>query len=284
MAGKDARRNISRAADAPQKSPGLIPGFAKIVRNRFTGGVFKEWLFGRKPPAPALATPPADFLPVGNRHLPLRLVRHHRARRYLLRLLPDATIRLTVPRGGSIGEARRFALSQTAWLEQQLEKLAYRPQRSPGWVVGTAVLFLGSLQPIQAGELGAVRLDTQLIKVGDATDLRPPIEKHLHQLAARELPPRVWELAKLHGLTVQRVTVRNQKSRWGSCSRRGTISLNWRLIQTPELVRDYIILHELMHLRQMNHSNRFWQEVAGVCPNYPAAEQWLKEHARLLRA
>ena len=246
--------------------------------------MFKEWFFRPKPPVPAPVPPPADTLTVGNRDLPLRLVRHPRARRYLLRLLPDATIRLTVPRGGSIGEARRFAVSQTAWLEQQLEKLAQRPPRAPGWSIGTAVLFRGILQPIEAGDPGTVRLDTQLIKVGDATNLRPPIEKQLHQLAARELPPRVWELAKLHGLTVQRVTVRNQKSRWGSCSRRGTISLNWRLIQTPELVRDYIILHELMHLRQMNHSDRFWQEVAGVCPNYPAAEQWLKEHARLLRA
>ena len=254
-----------------KKSPPATLGFAKTLHNRFTGAVFKEWFFRPKPPAPA------DTLPVGNRHLPLRLVRHPRARRYLLRLLPDATIRLTVPRGGSIGEARRFAVSQTAWLEQQLEKLAHRPQRPSGWSVGTAVLY-------QADEPGTVRLDTRLIKVGDATNLRPPIEKHLHQLAARELPPRVWELARQHGLTVQRVTVRNQKSRWGSCSRRGTISLNWRLIQTPELVRDYIILHELMHLRQMNHSDRFWQEVAAVCPNYQAAEQWLKEHARLLRA
>ena len=165
-----------------------------------------------------------------------------------------------------------------------MEKLAHRPQRPSGWSVGTAVLYQGNLHPIEADEPGTVRLDTRLIKVGDATNLRPPIEKHLHQLAARELPPRVWELARQHGLTVQRVTVRNQKSRWGSCSRRGTISLNWRLIQTPELVRDYIILHELMHLRQMNHSDRFWQEVAAVCPNYQAAEQWLKEHARLLRA
>ncbi len=267
-----------------KKSPPVTLGFAKTLHNRFTGAVFKEWFFRPKPPAPAPVPPPADTLPVGNRHLPLRLVRHPRARRYLLRLLPDATIRLTVPRGGSIGEARRFAVSQTAWLEQQLEKLAHRPQRPSGWSVGTTVLYLGNLHPIEADEPGTVRLNTQLIKVGDATNLRPPIEKHLHQLAARELPPRVWELARQHGLTVQRVTVRNQKSRWGSCSRRGTISLNWRLIQTPELVRDYIILHELMHLRQMNHSDRFWQEVAAVCPNYQAAEQWLKEHARLLRA
>jgi len=83
----------------------------------------------------------------------------------------------------------------------------------------------------------------------------------------------------LHGVNVARVTVRNQKSRWGSCSRRGTISLNWRLIQTPGFVRDCIILHELAHRWQMNHSARFWREVETVCPKYETAERWLKQHS-----
>jgi predicted metal-dependent hydrolase len=73
--------------------------------------------------------------------------------------------------------------------------------------------------------------------------------------------------------------VRNQRSRWGSCSRRGTISLNWRLIQTPVSVRDYVILHELAHLKEMNHSKRFWREVARLCPDYKEAENWLKRHS-----
>jgi predicted metal-dependent hydrolase len=114
-------------------------------------------------------------------------------------------------------------------------------------------------------------------------DLRPAIEGHLRQLAARELPPRVLELAARHGLTVRRITVRNQKSRWGSCSRRGTISLNWRLIQTPAFVSDYICLHELVHLKQMNHSPKFWREMERVFPDYQTAKHWLKEHSDLLR-
>jgi len=77
------------------------------------------------------------------------------------------------------------------------------------------------------------------------------------------------------------VSVRNQRSRWGSCSRHGTISLNWRLVQTPTFVRDYIILHELAHLKEMNHSKRFWREVARLCPDFGRAERWLKEHPDL---
>jgi predicted metal-dependent hydrolase len=122
------------------------------------------------------------------------------------------------------------------------------------------------------------------MNVSDAhADLRPAIQKHLRALASKELTPRVMELAALHRVNVSRVTVRNQKSRWGSCSRRGTISLNWRLIQSPGFVRDYIILHELAHRRQMNHSEKFWQEVERLFPDYSQAERWLKQHANLLR-
>ena len=129
-----------------------------------------------------------------------------------------------------------------------------------------------------------VRCGSESVRVSDPdADLRPAIEDHLRRLAARELPPRVLALAARHGLTVRRITIRSQKSRWGSCSRRGTISLNWRLIQTPVHVSEYILLHELMHLRQMNHSPRFWQEVERVCPDYRMAERWLKEHSGLLR-
>jgi predicted metal-dependent hydrolase len=78
------------------------------------------------------------------------------------------------------------------------------------------------------------------------------------------------------------VTVRNQRSRWGSCSRRGTISLNWRLVQAPGFVRDYLVLHELAHLKEMNHSRRFWSEVARLCPDFAEAERWLKQHSTLL--
>ena len=91
------------------------------------------------------------------------------------------------------------------------------------------------------------------------------------------------EYAAVHQLPVRRITVRNQRSRWGSCSRRGTISLNWRLIQAPPFVRDYLILHELSHVREMNHSPRFWREVERVCPDYETAERWLKQHSALLK-
>jgi hypothetical protein len=224
---------------------------------------------------------------VNQRRVPAVFVRHPRARRYVMRLRADGSVRVTIPRSGSATEARRFAERHSAWLERALHRLDTRTPVAKEWRVGTAIFFRGEQVTIEAGlesESRHIRLGTEVLPVADpAGDLRPVIERHLWRLAAQELPPRVLEFAARHQLAVRRVTVRNQRSRWGSCSRRGTISLNWRILQAPPAVRDYLILHELMHLREMNHSARFWREVERACPDYKQAERWLKHHAALLR-
>jgi predicted metal-dependent hydrolase len=113
-------------------------------------------------------------------------------------------------------------------------------------------------------------------------DLRPTLEAQFARRGRIELPARAWELAAITRVNVTQVTVRNQRSRWGSCSVGGTISLNWRLVQTPDLVRDYIIHHELMHLHEMNHSAHFWARVEEVYPEWREAEEWLKRNGSLL--
>ena len=90
----------------------------------------------------------------------------------------------------------------------------------------------------------------------------------LRDRARRELPQRLLELSAQHGLTVARISIRNQRWRWGSCSRSGHICLNWRLVEMPEPVRDYVLIHELMHLRRLDHSPAFWKLVAAACPAY----------------
>lgn len=100
--------------------------------------------------------------------------------------------------------------------------------------------------------------------------------------ASRELPARLHQLAADHGLIATKVTVRNQRSRWGSCSPSGHICLNWRLVLMPDSVRDYVLIHELMHLRQLNHSRRFWRLVEKACPEFEAARQWLRDNRHLL--
>jgi len=234
--------------------------------------------------AKATPGPTTDMLQLNARAVPLVLVHHPRARRYLLRLRADGTVRVTIPRRGTILAAKDFARRNSVWLEQQFQRLAAQPPAPAGWHVGTEILFRGVPVRLELNPAGAVCFGSEQINVSAAaTDLRPATQKHLRQLAAQELPARVLELAAQHRVSISRVSVRNQKSRWGSCSRRGCISLNWRLIQAPAFVSDYVILHELAHRRQMNHSEKFWQEVASLCPDYRSAQRWLKQHAALLR-
>jgi len=149
-------------------------------------------------------------------------------------------VRVTIPRGGSKREAREFADSQHAWIERQLRRVeAARAVAQP------------------------------------AAD--PEIDRRERARAARELPARLLDLAREHGLMVSRISIRNQRWRWGSCSKSGHICLNWRLVLMPAWVRDYVIIHELMHLRRLDHSPKFWKLVARACPEYERARRWLRQ-------
>jgi predicted metal-dependent hydrolase len=101
--------------------------------------------------------------------------------------------------------------------------------------------------------------------------------------ARAELPRRLRELAVVLGLQVTKVSVRNQRARWGSCGRDGHICLNWRLVLMPAWVRDYVLIHELMHLRRLDHSRAYWRLVAAACPEYQNARRWLRANGPALR-
>jgi predicted metal-dependent hydrolase len=101
--------------------------------------------------------------------------------------------------------------------------------------------------------------------------------------AGTELAARLRELAAQHGLVVARVSIRDQHTRWGSCGRDRSICLNWRLVLMPPPVRDYVMIHELMHLKRLDHSRAYWALVAAACPDYQEARRWLREHGPSLR-
>ncbi|MDB6115667.1 MAG: hypothetical protein JWQ62_2612 [Lacunisphaera sp.] len=216
----------------------------------------------------------------------LIFVRSLRAWHYRLTLRKDGVAVATVPRRGSEAEARRFVEAHGDWLARARARQARKPRGAENWAVGTAVLWRGEMREIRRAGEGAkptVCLAADVFRVAAFEgDLRPALEAGFARRAKIELPARTWELAAETKVDVKHVTVRNQRSRWGSCSAGGTISLNWRLVQTPDMVRDYIIYHELMHLREMNHSGRFWARVEEVCPWWREAERWLKRNGSLL--
>lgn len=227
-----------------------------------------------------------ELLAVGLQPVPVHFRRNRLARRYILRVNAEGVIHVTIPRGGTESGAREFARKHTRWIELQIQRHLNRPSSPAPWTHGTEIFFRGesiklSVEPTITGK----RIDfaNQTIDTSARhSDVRECVQNKLRALANVELPTRTLELAQREGLKVHRVTVRNQRTRWGSCSSRATISLNWRLIQTPAFVRDYIILHELMHLREMNHSERYWALVQKACPDYLQAEAWLKSHSKLL--
>jgi predicted metal-dependent hydrolase len=220
--------------------------------------------------------------------------RSHRARNYRLTLRRDGTAVATIPARGSEREAMRFVEQHRDWLDRARERQRRRPRPADVWVIGTFVLWRGQMTAIRVaagatpvGGLSQARpkvcLAADVFQVSKLEgDLRATLEAHFARRAKVELPARTWELAAITGVDVKLVTVRNQRSRWGSCSANGTISLNWRLVQTPDTVRDYIIYHELMHLKEMNHSERFWSRVAEVCPGWRDAERWIKRNGALV--
>ena len=229
-------------------------------------------------PAPLVSAPPLPPLVPAAPVLPaIEFVRRRGARRYILRVMDDGTLRVTVPYWGSRREARQFAESQEGWVARQRAQRAVRVAAT--WSVGATVLVDGVA--LVFADLGGGRvaiggevLPGQAEPGGDAGAV---VREWLRQRAVARLPGELATLAARHAIAVTRVSIRDQKSRWGSCSRRGTISLNWRLVQTPPFAREYVLLHELMHRRELNHSARFWRLVATACPRYVEARKWLRE-------
>jgi predicted metal-dependent hydrolase len=247
----------------------------------------QQTLLGFFAPAPGVHhAPPARGENTASSRDGIVFERSARARHYRLTLRRDGTAVATIPVRGSEREALRFVEQHRDWLARARERQRRRPRAAELWPVGARVLWRGELAEIRiaaAGEKAMVCLGADVFRVPRLDgDLRPTLEAHFARRARVELPARAWELAAETGVDVKHVTVRNQRSRWGSCSATGTISLNWRLVQTPDFVRDYIVYHELMHLREMNHSSRFWARVEEVCPGWRDAERWIKRNGALV--
>jgi len=197
---------------------------------------------------------------------------------------PDGTLRVTIPRRGSRGEAINFIGRHLAWITK--ERARVRSDQSPvRWTNGSRILLDGESVTISVehhGDRVVATYGGRSVMAADPGDVRDAIERDFRALAAERLIPRLAEFALQFGVNFTRVTIRNQRSRWGSCSRRGAIALNFRLVQMPPAVADYVLIHELMHVKQQNHGARFWSLVEQACPAYRDSERWLRTKGRSL--
>lgn len=160
-----------------------------------------------------------------------------------LQIKQDSSIELKAPLHTTNAQIQEFLNQKSEWIEKHLQAVLERKKR------------LSQVKPLNKEEI--------------------------HELANQALeviPKRVAYFASLVGVTYGRITIRNQKSRWGSCSTKGNLNFNCLLMLAPTDVLDYVVVHELCHRKEMNHSPKFWAEVRKVMPDYEKQKLWLKEH------
>jgi predicted metal-dependent hydrolase len=210
----------------------------------------------------------------------VRVIRHRQARRYTLRVQSSTReVVLTMPLRGSMEEARDFAQQHRAWIAARLRRL---PQPAP-FVDGAVVPFRGASHRIEhrRGVRGTVWIENSsagenlLCVAGEKPHIARRVTDFLKREAKRELEQASRRAAARLGVKIKRVSVRDQTSRWGSCSTTGVLSYSWRLILAPPFVLEYLAAHEVAHLVEMNHSPRCWHLVERLCPETACAKAWL---------
>ncbi|MGQ0485171.1 MAG: M48 family metallopeptidase [Hyphomicrobiales bacterium] len=221
-------------------------------------------------------------LAIGPAGLDVVFRRHGQARRLVLRLNGEGTAAVvTVPRGVSRARALDFAARSAGWLEARLAQRGERVALLPG----SAIPLRGVPHEIRhmPSRRGTVTADPQelLIHVpGELPHLARRLTDWLKLAARQELTAAAQRYAAAMGVSFRCISIRDQNSRWGSCSAAGELSFSWRLILTPAHVLDYVAAHEVAHLKYMDHGPQFWRLVLGHCPEAPRAKKWLKAHGQ----
>ena len=225
-------------------------------------------------PVAARAAAAAEAISVGDPAIEIRLRRDGRANRMILRVGREAAPVMTLPPTVPLARARAFALEQEGWLRSQLAKSPAPPPVGPGSVLP----FRGGRLELRAGS-GRLRLDGEALLVpGPAAQVGRRAAVYLRETALAACVAAAERHAARLGRAPGRVSLRDPRGRWGSCTATGDLMFSWRLILAPEPVLDYVAAHEVAHLVEMNHSPRFWALVACLRPDFAAQRDWLRRH------
>lgn len=211
----------------------------------------------------------------GGQEIPLNHKPNPRAKRLSLRLSSkEHLLVLTTPPRTSASQISSFLRQCTPWVEKQLAKLTKTFKIEPG-------VELPLHGTVYQCVLDPLRRKPALCKVTQTLRLPPQcLQEDLYtffkQMAEKILPTYIRNAAESLDQRVEKITIRDSKSRWGSCSGRKTISISWRLILAPPEIAHYVCIHEAAHLLHMNHSPDFWKVVESLCPTYRTHKKWLK--------
>ncbi len=214
------------------------------------------------------------------------LKRSLRAKTVRLQVLPGSGLTVTIPRYYDPGDVPKTIQKYASWILNKLATCAVRHDHRLEPVPGDNIPYLGRAVPLLVNQgpdkLYSFRLDPHglVISLGSGSvKLSVLLEHWYRREASRIIKRKLDELSARLGLRYNRLFLRGQRTRWASCSAKGNLSFNWKLILTPEPVIEYVVIHELAHLQHLNHSERFWDLVARHCPGWRDHKKWLRQHA-----
>lgn len=242
-------------------------------------------LFARRAPLPE-----RDVLQFPDSSLSYTIRASARRRTLGLELRADGSLTVAAPRGLSLDVIRAFVESRRAWVEAKRALLVQSESSAPHFLFqnGARLPYLGAELALDVSIAPSRRAACRCasgslaLNVPHSAAIRPAIEAWYRRAAATHAAARLAHFAPQVGRAARKLVIRAQRTRWGSCSARGTISLNWRLMQASPEILDYVVVHELCHLLVPNHSPRFWAEVARVLPDWRRQRAELRQFGRNL--
>lgn len=218
--------------------------------------------------------------------------RSHRAKYVRLEIRRKTGLTIFIPRFYKISDLPDLLRKKRLWILKKLSDFKgagpYVSERE--FCNGCSLPYLGKhlkLKRNNPGTVDHISLKGNILTINHydgEVRLAQIIEWWYRQQAEKVIKKKVGELCHKLGITCNRLTIRKARTRWGSCSQRGNLNFNWKLIMVPEPVIDYVIIHELTHLKEMNHSKKFWNLVAEHCPQWCQRKKWLEDHEAGLNA
>ncbi len=214
--------------------------------------------------------------------LAYRIRRSDRARRVRVTVDATGTVEVVLPRHSPASAAPAAIAELRPWIERRLHAAGAGP--APIAARGETLPYRGTQLRVRSepGRTRPHRTGDTLLVPAEADRAAAAIERWYRRAAAKEIAPRLDRAANELGASYAKLTIRGQRTRWGSCSTSGAMSFNWRLLLAPEAVLDYVVWHEACHLRVMDHSPNFWELVRRHCPDYDVHRRWLRAHGATL--
>ena len=221
----------------------------------------------------------AESLTIGTPPITVELRRNARAKRMTLRVsAADGVVRLSLPKQGSLKAAKRFLLEQEDWLRGHIGKAPERVTIAEGLTLS----LHGESFLLQTHSKSRVTLAPDTLFLPEDRPMGQALERFI-KTRARNV---ITKLAEVDSATLgkpfNKISLRDPRSRWGSCNSDGNLMFSWRLMLAPPEVLRYVVAHEVAHLREMNHSKAFWLEVAGLMPDYTPPRRWLQQNGASL--